>query len=90
MAPCVPLLMIGVRMVTTEEIADIAARYDTQIARAFRKALGIRYLVASICRPVRRLVHAMETERRKYEGIRECMAGCDDPGAWREARRNQR
>lgn len=77
-------------MVTTEEIADIAARYDTQIARAFRKALGIRYLVASICRPVRRLVHAMESERLKYEGIQECMEESDTPGDWREARRNQR
>lgn len=59
-------------MVTREAIVRAASRYDTVMAWAFRRALGI----------ARRVVKrngagaGKAVERRRYAGLEECMANC--------------
>ena len=57
-------------MVTHEAIARAASRYDTVMARAFRRALGI-----ARCAGKRKGTGAGKSaERLRYAGLEECMA----------------
>lgn len=55
-------------MVTRETIVRAASRYDTVIAWAFRRALGIARCA------VRRKGAGKSVERLRYTGLEECMA----------------
>lgn len=57
-------------MVTREAIARAASRYDTVMARAFRRALGIaRRAGGRKCKGAGKAV-----ERLRFTGLEECMA----------------
>lgn len=59
-------------MVTREAIVRAASRYDTVMAWAFRRALGIARRVGK-----RNGAGAGKAvERRRYAGLEECMANC--------------
>nr|DAQ46824.1 MAG TPA: hypothetical protein [Caudoviricetes sp.] len=51
-------------MVSTERLRAIACRYDTVMARALRRALGIA--------GAPRVRHGSGRERLRYRGVREC------------------
>lgn len=84
-------LSYGGSMVSRRDMARMAMAYDTQMAHAFRRALFIDCTFGwlgrwrSIMSGWRRL-----RESHAYDGLEECMAEEDEPGAWREARSNGR
>lgn len=61
-------------MVTREQMVEIAARHDTQVAAAFRRALGVT------CgpRPQRRRRNR-RGRRGRWRGMRECMRNHGSP-----------
>ena len=92
-------------MVSRMDMACIAARYDTTMAAAFRRALGIesaavrwgaalRRLGSAFDAALRRLGSAFEREFERethaLEGLGDAMRNADDPESWHWARTHGR
>lgn len=76
-------------MVSRMDMARMAARYDTSMAAAFRRALGICAALARAEAAAARLLGRRRScirEAVAMEGIEEAMRNGDDPVSWHIAR----
>lgn len=61
-------------MVTREQMVEIATRHDTQVAAAFRRALGVLP-----GRPRRSSRRRPSRQRQEWRGMRECFRNRRSP-----------
>lgn len=61
-------------MVTRDQMVEMSRRHDTQVAAAFRRALGVLP-----GRPRRRARRRPRRQRQEWRGMRECMRNEHSP-----------